>query len=64
VPGVRDATLFGETLHVLVEQRVPDVRLIEALGHAAAAVELRPIAPTLEDVFVTLSRSEAQRRAS
>jgi len=64
VPGVRDATLFGETLHVLVEQRVPDVRLIEALGQTAAAVELRPIAPTLEDVFVTLSRSEAQRRAS
>jgi ribosome-dependent ATPase len=63
-PGVRDATLFGEALHVLVEQRVPDVRLIEALGQAAATVEIRPIAPTLEDVFVTLSRSEARRRAS
>ncbi len=64
VPGVRDVTLFGEGLHVLVEERVPDARLIEALGAPPAAVEIRSIAPTLEDVFVTLSRSEAQRRAS
>jgi hypothetical protein len=61
---MRDATLFGEALHVLAEERVPDARLVEALGCEPAAVDIRPIAPTLEDVFVTLSRSEAQRRAS
>lgn len=64
VAGVRDATLFGETVHALVERTVDDAALIAASGHAPAAVELRPIAPSLEDVFVTLSRHEAQRRVS
>lgn len=63
-PGVRDATLFGELLHVLIEDRMSDEALRTATGHPPAAVDLRPIAPTLEDVFVTLSRSEATRRAS
>lgn len=62
--GVRDATLFGEQLHVLVEDRVSDDALRAATGHSPAAVDLRPIAPTLEDVFVTLGRSETARRAS
>ena len=64
VPGVRDATLFGEALHVLVEERVPRETLLAAAGLEAATAEVRRIAPTLEDVFVTLSRHEAQRRAS
>jgi ABC-type multidrug transport system ATPase subunit len=63
-PGVRDATLFGEMLHVLVEEQVTQADLAAALGADAAVVDMRPIAPTLEDVFVTLSRSEARRRAS
>jgi ABC-type multidrug transport system ATPase subunit len=62
--GVRDATLFGEVLHVLVDDSVADAELIEASGQEAAAVALRPIAPTLEDVFVSLSRGEAARSAS
>jgi len=60
-PGVRDATLFGETLHVLVEQHLSDTDLIAATGHPPDAVDLRPIAPSLEDVFVTLSRQHAGR---
>ncbi len=64
LPGVRDATLYGEALHVLVERTVDDAALIVASGHAPANVELRSIAPSLEDVFVTLSRQEAQRRPS
>jgi ABC-type multidrug transport system ATPase subunit len=63
-PGVRDATLFGEMLHVLADDALTDAKLVEATGQNKAAVEVRPIAPTLEDVFVTLSRSEAQRSAS
>ena len=62
--GVRDATLFGDTLHVLAERKVTDQQLAGASGGPSAALEIRPIAPTLEDVFVTLSRQEAQRRAS
>lgn len=64
IAGVRDATLFGEMLHVLVEESVPTGALVAATDHPPAVVEVRPIAPTLEDVFVTLSRHEAQRRAS
>ncbi len=64
LPGVRDATLFGDMLHVLVDEGVSDEQLVAVTGTAPTAVEIRPIAPTLEDVFVTLSRTEAQRRAS
>lgn len=64
VTGVRDATLFGEAVHVLVDHVVADAALVAASGHAPATVELRPIAPSLEDVFVTLSRHESQRRVS
>jgi ABC-type multidrug transport system ATPase subunit len=59
--GVRDATLFGDMLHVLVDEGLSDDDLIAASGHDASAVDVRPIAPTLEDVFVTLSRSEQAR---
>jgi ABC-type multidrug transport system ATPase subunit len=60
-PGVREATIFGESVHVLLEsdldpQAVP-ARLPPDLR---SAVEMRPIAPSLEDVFVTMTR-EAQR---
>lgn len=61
--GVRDATLFGEMLHVLLDDSLADAALIDALGEDGSEVEIRPIAPTLEDVFVTLSRSEAERSA-
>jgi len=64
MPGVHDATLVGDTVHVLVGNEASDAQLVAATGQARAAVELRPIAPTLEDVFVTLSRQEARRRAS
>ncbi|MGD8452846.1 MAG: ABC transporter ATP-binding protein [Phycisphaerae bacterium] len=63
-PGVRDATLFGQTLHVLAADSTADDALVAATGEEPAAVEVRPIAPTLEDVFVTLSREETQRRAT
>jgi ribosome-dependent ATPase len=64
VAGVQDATLFGDMLHVLVARDVPDQQLITATGQPPSSVEVRPIAPTLEDVFVTLSRREAQRSAT
>ncbi|MGE0482221.1 MAG: ATP-binding cassette domain-containing protein [Phycisphaerae bacterium] len=59
-PGVRDATLFGDTVHLLVDADWTLAALPARLGDAAT---LRPTTPTLEDVFVTLSRSEAARRA-
>src|SRR5262245_8307938 len=52
VPGVADATLFGQAIHVLADERASDA----ALSAAAGGAPVRPIAPSLEDVFVTLTR--------
>ena len=53
IPGVADATLFGQTIHALAGEDVADAQLAVAAGPGA---ELRPIAPSLEDVFVALTR--------
>jgi ABC-2 type transport system ATP-binding protein len=52
-PGVREATIFGQAIHALVdESRTPaDLGL--------AGLDVRPTEPSLEDVFVTLSRNAA-----
>lgn len=61
--GVQDATLFGETIHLLIDADLPDAKLAEVLTSAlpggAPSPRIRAISPTLEDVFVTLSRSAA-----
>jgi ABC-2 type transport system ATP-binding protein len=54
MPGVREATLFGQTIHALVEDHVP---LRELERHGA---EVRRAEPNLEDVFVTLARAQAR----
>ena len=58
--GVHDATLFGQTIHVLAEQATSPARMVEALALNLQDVQYRPITPSLEDVFVTLSRSAEQ----
>lgn len=58
-PAVRDATLFGEAIHLLVEGDEADAQIGALAGGAAI---IRPVTPSLEDVFVTLSRREAARR--
>jgi len=59
---VRDATLFGQAIHVLAEESLSAEELIERLALAPDKAEVRPIAPTLEDVFVTLSRAAEEGR--
>jgi len=54
-PGVREATIFGQAIHALVEDGCD----LEKLGLNAA--QARPAEPSLEDVFVTLSRQQAQQ---
>lgn len=63
-PAIRDATLFANTIHVLADESLsPEtLRMQLAAGHPEA--EVRPIEPTLEDVFVILSRQEAKRGAA
>lgn len=62
-PDVRDATFFGQKIHVLADSALGEQELLEFVpqGEAAAA---REIAPTLEDVFVTLTRAAADRRTN
>ncbi|MCY2928273.1 MAG: ABC transporter permease [Planctomycetota bacterium] len=54
-PGVQDATLFGQTIHLLVSADVSLETLLSGLGVPAGAADLRPITASLEDVFVTLT---------
>jgi len=64
VSGVEDATLFGDVLHVLLRDDISDAQLVMASGHSASDAEVRAIAPSLEDVFVTLSRNELLRNSA
>ena len=55
-PDVREVLAFGDRFHLLVSSAEgPLARLPEALRAAGAQVErLRPIAPSLEDAFISL----------
>jgi ABC-type multidrug transport system ATPase subunit len=59
---VRDATIFADSLHVLAEEGSEDdlARDLEAEGFGAPQVV--PVQPTLEDVFVTLTRARDEER--
>jgi ABC transporter DrrB family efflux protein len=59
--GVRDATLFGQAIHVLADEKLSGERMLTELNVPADSAQARPIEPTLEDVFVTLSRAAEQR---
>lgn len=60
--GIRDATLFGQTLHVLANESWTEGDFARKLALPVEEVPARPIHPTLEDVFVTLSRAAEERR--
>ena len=65
LPYVEEVTIFGNALHLLLQAEVPDDRVAADLAAAAgAAVEVRPIAPSLEDVFVRLTRIQVEGRAA
>jgi ABC-type multidrug transport system ATPase subunit len=56
LPGVRNATIFGQSMHLLVEDTLPESALREALSRAGiASADIRVMAPSLEDVFVALT---------
>jgi ABC-2 type transport system ATP-binding protein len=56
VPGIRRATIFGQSIHALVEEGFDLQGLREALGRQGMHVrEIRELAPSLEDVLVELT---------
>jgi ABC-2 type transport system ATP-binding protein len=56
IPGIRSATIFGESIHALVEETfdLPDLRA-QLLKKDIAVIDIRPLTPSLEDVFVELT---------
>ncbi|MBL8172258.1 MAG: ABC transporter ATP-binding protein [Acidobacteria bacterium] len=57
-PYVQGATIFGQSIHLLMDNQISLEKVkadLSSEGYAEA--ELRPITPSLEDVFVTLTNS-------
>ncbi len=65
LPGLRNATVFGQSMHLLVDEELSDEQIRLALRQAGihGAPDIRPIAPSLEDVFVALTSAQAGGRA-
>jgi ABC-type multidrug transport system ATPase subunit len=56
LPGVRTATVFGQSMHLLVDKGVSEEFILAELRkHKIPRADIRPIAPSLEDVFVALT---------
>jgi len=54
--GVRTATVFGQSMHLLIEQDMPEQQIRDTLARVGIhQLDIRPIAPSLEDVFVALT---------
>jgi len=61
LPGVRTATVFGQSMHLLVDKDTPEDFIRAELARAGIPhADIRPIAPSLEDVFVTLTSNANQ----
>jgi drug efflux transport system ATP-binding protein len=57
-PYVRSATIFGQSIHLLMDESVTlDQVKSDLSSDGFTDVELRTIAPSLEDVFVTLTNT-------
>ena len=56
IPAVRSATIFGRSIHALIDDSCPQKQLLDMLAHTGVKIEeIRPLLPSLEDVFVELS---------
>jgi ABC-2 type transport system ATP-binding protein len=56
LPGIRSATIFGQSIHALIEDHfdLHDLRE-QLLKNGITVAEIRPLAASLEDVFVELT---------
>src|SRR5213082_657441 len=61
--GVRSATVFGQSMHLLVDENVKRAQIDEQLRKVGIShTEIHEIGPSLEDVFVELSAKHAAER--
>jgi len=59
LPGVRTATVFGQSMHLLVDKTLSEDELRAELKKAGIGqADIRPMAASLEDVFVALTGSQ------
>jgi ABC-type multidrug transport system ATPase subunit len=66
LPGIRSATIFGQSIHALVDEHfdLNDLRE-QLLKNGITVGEIRPLAPSLEDVFVELTyKHQAEAEAA
>src|SRR5271169_6587701 len=65
IPGIRSATIFGQSIHALMDDHFDLDHLHEQLKKSGIVVaEIRPLGPSLEDVFVELtSKQQAAEEA-
>lgn len=56
IPGIRSATIFGESIHALVEEHfnLDDLRA-QLQTDGISVTDIRPLSASLEDVFVELT---------
>lgn len=56
LPGVRNATVFGQSMHLLVDDSLRDESIRDRLAQSGIKeADIHAIAPSLEDVFVALT---------
>ena len=59
-PGVETATVFGQSMHLLVSEALDEQVIRAELSRVGiSTADIRPIAPSLEDVFVALTDKHA-----
>jgi hypothetical protein len=62
-PGILSATVFGQSMHLLVQETVSEEQIRHRLAeHGITEADVRPIAPSLEDVFVALTANAGEQR--
>jgi ABC-type multidrug transport system ATPase subunit len=62
LPGVRSATVFGQSMRLLVDESLPDDTIRQQLARAnIRQVDIRQIPPSLEDVFVALTMNRERQ---
>jgi ABC-2 type transport system ATP-binding protein len=66
LPFMRSATIFGRSIHALMDDRITEQELTRELDNIGVHPdEIRPLAPDLEDVFVELTyKHQAEREAA